>query len=177
MSEKIFVSPDELLRDSFELAGRIHRSGFRPDVVLVLWRGGTPVGIVVHEFLLFKGVETYHTVVKAESYTSDGRHTEPRVDSLEPLRRRLTADTRVLVVDDIFDTGRTLWAVREALRTRTEHIRIATLYLRQGHNETGLTPDFFLRETDRWVVFPHELMGLSPAELGRKRPPLSDLLA
>jgi len=65
MAEKEYIGADELVRDSFELAARIYASGYRPDVILVLWRGGTPVGIVVHEFLLYKGVETYHTAVKA----------------------------------------------------------------------------------------------------------------
>ena len=174
--DKVFIRPDELLRDSFALARRIYDSGYRPDVILVLWRGGTPVGIVVHEYLLFKGVNTDHSVVKAESYDGMEARSEPRVESLEAVLGRLDSESRVLVVDDIFDSGRTLQAVRDALRTRTAHIRIATLYLRIGHNRTDLHPDFCLRESDRWVVFPHELMGLTPEEIARKHPPLADIL-
>jgi hypoxanthine phosphoribosyltransferase len=59
MVEKEFIRADDLVRESFDLAKRIYDSGFIPDVLLVLWRGGTPVGIVIHEFLLYKGIETY----------------------------------------------------------------------------------------------------------------------
>jgi hypoxanthine phosphoribosyltransferase len=176
MSDKEYVSANELVRDSFLLARRVYDSGFRPDVILVLWRGGTPVGIVVHEFLLYLGIETYHTVVKAESYTGIGQRREPRVENLDRVLDRLSEASRVLVVDDIFDSGRTLEHVCGALRERTTHIRIATLYLHRGHNETTRQPDYFQRETDRWIVFPHELGGLTPDEIRRKDPFLADLL-
>ena len=73
MSEKEFISPTDLIRDSFALAKQIYDSGYRPDVLLVLWRGGTPVGVVVHEYLLFKNIRTYHTAVKATSYSGIDR--------------------------------------------------------------------------------------------------------
>jgi len=176
MDEKIYIRPDDLLRDSFLLARLIYRSGFHPQVLLVLWRGGTPVGIAVHEFLLYKGIAADHTVVKAESYTGVEQRIEPRIESLEPLLARLSPDSRVLVIDDIFDTGCTLSAVCAALRTKTPHVRTATLYARQGHSRTALRPDYCLRETDRWVVFPHELAGLTPEEILRKHPPLAEIL-
>jgi hypoxanthine phosphoribosyltransferase len=81
---------------------------------------------------------------------------------------RLTPESRVLVVDDIFDTGCTLKKVRDTLRARTSNIRIATLYYKIGTSRVDFTPDFYMRMTDRWIVFPHELMGLEPSEIKRK---------
>jgi hypothetical protein len=177
MDDKIFVRADDLVRDSFLLARRIYDSGYRPTVILVLWRGGTPVGIVVHEFLLWKGVASYHTVVKVESYAGLDRRGAPRIENLDRVLDRVTADSRVLIVDDIFDSGHTMCAVRAALAARTPRVKTATLYLRTGRGDAGGRPDFHLRETDRWIVFPHELLDLTPEEIRRKDPVIADLLA
>jgi hypoxanthine phosphoribosyltransferase len=177
VSDKVFIRADELVRDSFRLARLIYDSGYRPTVILVLWRGGTPVGIAVHEFLLVKGVQSYHTVVKAESYTGIGTRHPPRIENLDRVAEALSADSRVLVIDDIFDSGHTLAAVRNVLTRRTTHIKVATLYLRTGRSQESARPDFHLRETDRWIVFPHELDGLTPEELRMKDPVIADVLS
>ncbi|MDP6524167.1 MAG: phosphoribosyltransferase family protein [Kiritimatiellia bacterium] len=176
MSDKEFIESNDLVRDSFCLADQIYRSGYRPDVILVLWRGGTPVGIVVHEFLLYKGIETYHAVVKAESYSGIGRRTKVTVDNLGDVLERIDGESRVLVVDDIFDTGWTVQEVRRILSARTGHVKVATLYQREGHNQTDVSPDFCYRQTDRWIVFPHELMDLSPEEIKMKDESIYKLL-
>ena len=173
---KEFIEANDLIRDSFALAREIYDSGYRPDVILVLWRGGTPVGMAIHEFLLYKGIRTYHTAVKAESYTGIGTRVEPRIENLGPVLDRLSPDSRVLVIDDIFDTGCTVRKVREQVLTRTPHVRVATLYYKIGHNRTDVEPDFCFRKTENWVVFPHELMDLSLEEIRQKSPRLHELL-
>ncbi len=175
MSEKVFIRADDLVRDSFDLARRIYDSGFVPDVLLVLWRGGTPVGIVIHEFLLFKGIDTYHTAVKAESYVGIEERVEPRIEHIEHVLERVTAQSRVLVIDDIFDSGATMRKVVDELGAHVAELKIATLYYKPGANTTGITPDFYGRKTDRWIVFPHELVGLSPAEIKAKDHVVADL--
>ena len=174
--EKLFLRADEALRDSFELAKIIHESNYRPEVLLVLWRGGTPVGVAVHEFLLYKGVVTYHTAVKAKSYVGIDQRVEPRVEHLDPVLDDIRPGQRVLVIDDIFDTGRTVRHVKDRLRPKTAEVRIATLYYRPGNNKTDIVPDFYLRETDKWIVFPHELVDLTPDELRMKDPFLAKML-
>jgi uncharacterized protein len=168
MAPKEFVTANDLARDSFALAKKIYDSGFRPDSLLVLWRGGTPVGIFIHEFLLYKGVRTYHSAVKAESYTGIDERVEPCIDNLDGFLDRLTPSNQVLVVDDIFDTGCTLNMVRDILNARTRNVRIATLYYKIGTSRVDLVPDYYMRMTDRWIFFPHELMGLTPAEIQKK---------
>jgi hypoxanthine phosphoribosyltransferase len=177
VTDKLFIDPRQLLRDSFALAGAIYDSGYRPEVLLVLWRGGTPVGIVVHEFLLYKGIRTYHAPVKAESYLAIGQSGEPRVEHLDSILGDLAQDSRVLVVDDIFDTGCTVRKIRDLLAHKTRNVRIATLYYKPSRNRTELVPDFFVRETDRWIVFPHELMDLSPEEIRAKDEYIHSLLS
>jgi hypoxanthine phosphoribosyltransferase len=176
MADKEYIGPTTLLHDSFTLAAHIVASGFRPDVLLVIWRGGTPIGIAVHEFLLYKGIQTYHAVVKAESHIAIEESIEPRVEHLDALLEDIVPNSRVLLVDDIFDTGRTMRKVSGILTRRTPHVKIATLYWKEAQNQTAIVPDFCLRKTDRWIVFPHELMDLTPKELRRKDSYIHDLV-
>lgn len=170
MSDKEYVGPEALLRGAFLLAAKIFQSGFRPDVLLVVWRGGTPIGIVIHEFLLYKGIETYHAALKAESYTGIEQQVEPRIEHLESVMQFVTPESRVLLIDDIFDTGRTLAKVRSMLLERTREVRVATLYYKEAKNLTTIVPDYFLRKTSNWIVFPHELMDLTLDEVRQKDP-------
>ncbi len=167
MIRKKFITPSSLLLDSFRLASKIFLSGFIPDVILVMWRGGTPVGIVVHEFFLYKGIRTYHTVVKAESYTGIEKRIKPVIENLPTVLENIPRNSRVLIVDDIFDTGQTLSAVCKTLRRKTRLIKTAALYYRK-RKDCRTTPDFFIRKADRWIVFPHELEGLNRRELLKK---------
>ena len=176
MSDKVFLRADDVVRDAFALAHRIYRSGFIPDLLLAVWRGGTPVGIVIHEYLLYKGIETDHTVVKSVSYSGIGERGEPRLEGLDPVLERLTPASKVLVIDDIFDSGCTMQAVSTRLKTRTPHVRIATLYHKPACNRTAIQPDYAQRVTDRWIVFPHELDGLTADEIKAKDSTIYDLL-
>ena len=174
--QKEFIQANDLVRDSFRLARQIYDTGYRPDVLLVLWRGGTPVGIVIHEFFLHSGVQTYHTAIKAESYTGIGKRIEPRIEKLDSVFDALTPDSRVLVVDDIFDSGCTVSRVCELLRQKTCHIKVATLFFKDGASRVAMKPDFYLRKTDRWIVFPHELMDLTFDEIRRKDPVVAEIV-
>lgn len=176
MTDKLFVKPAKLVRDSFRLARLIYDSGFRPDVLLALWRGGTPVGAVVHEFLLYHGIQTYHTAVKAESYHGIGLRTTPVFERLDLIARQVRKNANVLIVDDIFDSGTTLSCLKTALAPRTHSIRTATLYCKNAPDRKCPPPDYHLIQTDAWVVFPHELVGLSPAEIKAKDPALLKIL-
>ena len=167
-TQKCFVRANDLVRDAFRLAGKIYDSGYRPDALLVLWRGGTPVGIVIHEFLRYKGIETYHTVIKAESYAGIGRRKPPAIEDAERVLRTIAPESNVLIVDDIFDTGCTVARVREILSEKTQRVKIATLYYKPANNQTDLVPDYFQRTTDRWIVFPHEIVDLTPDEIRAK---------
>ncbi len=176
MTEKIHLSANELALDSFKLARRIYDSDFRPDFLLVLWRGGTPVGIIIHEFLLYKGIDTYHTAIKSTSYTGIEERIEPTVENMDSILEKISPDSRVLVIDDIFDTGSTIRKLNAYISTRTTNVRTATLYYKPSKNITNITPDYYMHKTDAWIVFPHELIGLSREEIVRKTPELSDII-
>ena len=132
--EKDYISADSLLRDSMELAMRIVRSGFRPTFLVAIWRGGAAIGITVQEVLEYHGIHTDHIAIRTSSYTGlDQQSKTVRVHALDYLVSRLTAEDNLLLVDDVFDSGRSIAAVlaeleRRCRRNLPEQIRVATVY-------------------------------------------------
>jgi hypothetical protein len=173
---KLFITADELLRDSLELGLRIVRSGFRPSFLVGVWRGGAPIGIAVQEVLEYHGIPTDHIAIRTSYYTGiDRTQKAVRVHALDYLVSRLCAEDRLLLIDDIFDSGRSLEAALDELARRCRRnlpaeIRIATVYYKPERNRSRLRPDYFIHETDRWLVFPHELNGLTPREILEHKP-------
>lgn len=174
--EKVFISAESLLRDSLELGLQIIRSGFRPTFLVGIWRGGAPIGITVQEVLEFHGLTCDHISIRTSSYTGlDQRAKTVRVHAVDYLVSRLTAEDKLLLIDDVFDSGLSIEAVIEELKRRCrrntpEDIRIATAYFKPSRNRSSLTPDFFVRSTDQWLVFPHEMRGLTREEILKHKP-------
>jgi hypoxanthine phosphoribosyltransferase len=175
MTTKKFISAESLLRDSFELGMQIVRSDFKPSFVVALWRGGATIGITVQEVLEYHGIECDHIAIRTSSYSGIDQQKTVRVHALDYLVSRLTFEDRLLLVDDVFDSGRSLEAVLRELEQRCkrnlpEHIRIATVYYKPTRNVSSIQPDFFVRSTDHWLVFPHELQGLTREEILANKP-------
>ena len=63
-----------------------------------------------------------------------------------------------------------------ACKKNTPEIRVATPYFKPSKNKTKREPDYYLHETDKWLVFPHELEGLSMQEIKENKPELSKLI-
>lgn len=171
MTEKTYLSAQDLLNDSFELGLRIFKSGFKPSFIIGIWRGGTPVGIAVQEILDHLGVETDHIAIRTSSYYGiDKRDKKVRVHGLEYVVRHANFEDELLIVDDVFDTGNSIRAVLETLekkmrRNRPGDIRVATPWYKPNKNLTDIIPDYYIHESDQWLVFPHELDGLTHEEI------------
>ena len=180
--KKIFVSPDNLLRDSLELARRVVASGMRPTFLVAIWRGGAPIGITVQEVLEYHSIHADHIAIRTSSYGGiDARHKTVRVHATDYLVSRLSAEDELLIVDDVFDSGHSLEAVIDDLKRRCrrnlpEKIRIATVYYKPERRRTALAPDFFVHETSHWLVFPHELQGLTREEILAHKPVAANFL-
>ena len=173
---KTWITAAQLLEDSYRLANAIDASGFVPTHIVGIWRGGAPVGIAVQELLEYRGIATDHIAIRTRSYTGiDQAADTVRVYSLGYLVDTLAPDDRVVVVDDVFDTGRSIAAVSHELHARCGHntpreIRIATVYWKPHRNQTALRPDWYIHQTDEWLVFPHEVCGLTEAEIRAHKP-------
>ena len=179
---KHFITAESLLRDSFVLARQIFDSGFRPDFIVGVWRGGAPVGIAVQEFLEFKGLSSDHIAIRTSSYTGiNQQDKQVRVHGLQYVIDNADSEHRLLIVDDVFDSGRSIRAILEELsikcrRNLPETIRIACPWYKPTKNITSLTPDYYVHETDQWLVFPHELNGLTTEEIQQGKPEMADLI-
>jgi len=182
MIEKTFISASELLRDSFLLGRKIIESGFRPDFIVGVWRGGTPVGIAVQELLDYTGISTDHVAIRTSYYRGIADTADSvQVHGLGYLIRKLNREDKLLIVDDVLDSGRSIEAIIDELKSRCrrnlpEDLRVATCWYKPTKSETGRVPDFYIHETDQWLVFPHELQGLSEDEVKQGKPEVADIV-
>jgi len=180
--EKVYISANDLLLDSFRLAEKVFNSGFRPDFIIGVWRGGAPVGIAIQEYLAYVGVEADHIAIRTSSYTGiDQQDRTVRVHGLDYIIDNVEAEDDVLLVDDVFDSGRSVRAIFEKLqakcrRNMPQNMKIATPWYKPSKNVTDMTPDFFVHETDAWLVFPHELVGLTQTEIRENKGDLATTL-
>ena len=176
MADKTFVTAQSLLDDSFRLGLNIVEDGFHPDYIIGIWRGGTPVGIAVQELLKYHGYPSDHIAIRTSSYVGiEQQNEEIRVHGLHYIIENVNAENSILIVDDVFDSGRSIVAVLERIsvlsrRNAPEIIRIATVYYKPKKRKVDIVPDYYIHETDDWLVFPHELEGLTPEEVSASKP-------
>ena len=182
MSEKQYLSAQQLLEDSFELGASIIRDGFRPTMMIAIWRGGVPMGIAIQELLAWYGIETDHIAIRTSSYSGiDGQSQQIRIHGMNYLIKNCRHEDHLLIVDDVFDTGLTINAVIEHLQEKArlntpEEIRIAVPYYKPSPNQTDREPEYFLHETDQWLKYPHSLEGLAVEEVRNNRPELFEII-
>ena len=167
--KKTFIQADELLKDSFKLASQVFDSGYRPDYIVGVWRGGAPIGIAVQEFLDVLGIDSDHIAIRTSSYAGiEKRNKSVQVHGLSYVIKKIESEDSLLIVDDVFDTGlsinQIILDIKKACKKNTPEIRIATPYFKPTKNKTDRKPDYYIHETDNWLVFPHELHGLSIQE-------------
>jgi hypoxanthine phosphoribosyltransferase len=180
------IAADDLLLDSFRLASLINDSGFKPDFLVGLWRGGSAVGIAVQEGLDHFGIPTDHIAIRTSyrglaSYSQMVDKAESiRVHGLQYLLENLSASHSLLIVDDVYSTGSSVNAVVQQLAKKTrrnlpQDIRIASVWYRPS-DRTIREPDFYIHKTEDWLVLPYELAGLTTDELRESRPELAAIV-
>ena len=179
--KKTILTASELLKDSFRLGMDIIESGFRPTIIIAIWRGGTPVGMAVQELLAYTGIDADHIAIRTSSYRSVDERSAVAVHGLQYIIDKVDHDDRLLIVDDVFDTGNTFVAVLDEIRRRAKantpaDIRLAAPWFKPERNETDIEPDFYIHETDDWLVFPHELDAFSAEEMRDSRPEVAEVI-
>jgi hypoxanthine phosphoribosyltransferase len=180
--EKVFISAQELLESSFKLANQIFEDGFRPHFIVGIWRGGAPIGIAVQEYYEYKGVSTDHISVRTSSYTGINQQSrEIRVHGLHYLLENANAGESLLIVDDVFDSGRSVDTLikqikkQSRLNTPTD-IRVACTWYKPSKRAVDIEPDYYVHESEEWLVFPHELNGLTQKEIVGGKSDLANII-
>lgn len=180
--KKTYITAQKLLESSFQLAHTIFEDGFRPHFIIGIWRGGTPIGIAVQEYFEYRGVSTDHISVRTSSYYGiDKQSKDIRVHGLHYLIENANADDGLLIVDDVFDSGRSVDALIKQIRKQSrlntpKDIRIACSWYKPARCAVDFEPDYYVYKNDDWLVFPHELEGLSREEIAEGKSDLKDIL-
>lgn len=175
--EKIYVNAEKLLLDSFKLAKKIYDSGYRPNLIVGVWRGGSPIAMAVDEYFRHKKIKIPTYPLKSEGY--DGKNhlkKEIKVSGLEVLITEIKPEDRILLVDDVLDSGKSLEKIMRTLSFLNKDVKIATVYYKPKRNKTRIKPDFYLYKTNEWLVFPHELENLKLKEIKQKNSELYNIL-
>ena len=130
-----------------ELAQQIVNDGFEPDIIIAVARGGlVPAGALSYSM----GVKL-SDAINVEFYT-DVHETLPDPVLLEPLLdTSAIAGKKLLVVDDVADSGRTLDLVLKLLEKHGAEVRSAVVYAK---SRSVVSPTYVWKHTDEWIVFP-----------------------
>jgi uncharacterized protein len=175
---KHYVEAQELLELSYSLGKMIIKDGFKPTFIIGVWRGGAPVGISIQEMYKYLNIKTDHISIRTSSYTSIGvQQHEIRVHGLEYVIEHANQSDSILLVDDIFDSGRSLEAVISKLKSKMRNnfphdIRIASIFYKPQNRKTDIVPNYFVSTTEQWVIFPHEIEGMNIDEIEMSKGPV-----
>lgn len=147
--EYLFLSWGDVQRLSEELADKVAESGFRPDVLVAVSRGGFDPARILSDQLGVRRLASLQVVY----YTGVNERSE-----VPEVRYPLNADVRglrVLVVDDVADSGNSLRLVREYVEgLGAAEVRVATLH----HKPWSVyRPDYYAEEVEEWIIYPWEV--------------------
>lgn len=177
---KQFISAASLANMSYHLGALVYNGGFRPDFMITLWRGGATIGLHVHELFKYMYVEIDHIAIRTSSY--EGANTVGaaatsgvNVHNLNYVTKQLQKGSKILLVDDVFESGHSIGAVIEKLTKEAGipsdqmDIRVATVFYKPKRNRSYRKPDYYVHESDDWLVFPHEVEGLTLDEIKQSK--------
>ncbi len=178
---KDFLTYDQVRNNAIKMARQIHKEGFIPDVIYVSLRGGAYIGNVLSEY--FKIVANgrrpvLYAAVVARSYQGIKDQEEVRIDGWTYSPEHLRQGDKILLVDDIFDSGKTLNYLAKVIVDRgipRSDLKIAVhdyKYFTGQSDKLVIHPDYYSRkhvinkpEEDIWIHYmSHELVGLTSEE-------------
>ena len=129
------------------LADQVASDGYRPDLILSIARGGL---LIAGSLAYALGVKNLH-VMNVEYYTGQGERLEFPVILPPPLTLVNLQEAKVLIADDVADTGATLEMVRDYVSPQVGEVRSAVLYQK---TISTMKCEYVWRHTDLWIDFP-----------------------
>ena len=182
---KEFLEYETVRNNALKLANKIYKDNFFPDVIYCSLRGGAYMANVISEyFKILAKVKHFHPVlyagVVARSYSDIAQHTKVFIDGWTYPPENLRPGDKILLIDDIFDSGRTINCLVETLMNSRgiprEDIKVVVhdyKYFTYYKEQLPIQPDYYCRkfeitkpEENRWIHYmSHELVGLSKEEL------------
>ena len=153
MTEVVDVREREVLSyDGFgtairELAQQVVNSGYEPDWIVAIARGGLIIGGALAYALGHKNIVT----VNVEFYTGVDARLDVPVELPPVLNLDDIANRKVLIADDVADTGETLKLVIDKCKKACDEVRSAVLYEK---SHSIVHADYVWKKTDQWIDFP-----------------------
>lgn len=150
-SEVKFEVPswNQIYRMLLNLADKIRKNGFKPDIVVGVSRGGWPPARVLSDLLDNPNLAN----ARAEFYLGIAE-TKGDPTLTQPVSMKVEGK-KVLIVDEIADTGKSLKLIKKhIIEEGAIEVKIATIYYKPW---SVIKPDYYEKETSRWVVFPWEI--------------------
>ncbi|GHV70017.1 phosphoribosyltransferase [Spirochaetia bacterium] len=180
--KKEFLPYDVVRNNALKLARRIYQEGFVPDVIYVSLRGGAYLGNVISEYFKIirrEGRPVYYAAVVARSYTGVSKSEKISVEGWTYAPEHLRIGDKVLLVDDIFDSGITINHLAEIILEKgipRQDLKVAVHDYKYFHDKPvqfPVQPDYWCRkhelsihDEEVWIHYmSHELVGLSTEEL------------
>jgi len=180
--QKEFLSYEKVRNNALKMAYKIHQDGFIPDVIYVSLRGGAYLANVISEYFKIVRKDAHpvlYAAVVARSYSDVRMRSSVMVDGWTYSPEHLRHGDKILMIDDIFDTGKTVNHLVEILIEKgipRKDIKVAVhdyKYFSYHEEQLPIQPDYWCRKheinspaDDRWIHYmSHELIGLSEAEL------------
>jgi len=153
MKEKLFsilklrfetVDAQKAIELSLRLAQLVKESGYKPDTIVCINRGGMIVSRLLSDFLDIKDIRT----IRVEHYSIVEKQERARI--VEPLSNKLNGE-KILLVDDVTDTGESLKVARDyLLNNGASEVRIATLHYKPW---SSIKPEYFVEQTNKWIIY------------------------
>lgn len=142
--EFLNVSPEEALIHAERIARKIVESGYKPDVIIAILRGGVILARLLSDLLSIRDMK----IMRVIHY--DALESKKIAEIVEPINCRLDG-MKVLLVDDVADTGESLIVARDHILERgAAEVRIATMHYKPW---SKIKPDYYSEETEAWVVY------------------------
>ena len=180
--KKEFLPYEVVRNNALKLANRIYNDGFIPDVIYVSLRGGVYLGNIISEY--FKIVQrrarpVYYAAMVARSYTGVRESEEVKVEGWTYSPDALRTGDKILLVDDIFDSGKTINHLAKIIMDKgitRKDLKVAVHDYKYFHDKPEQFPvqpdywcrkhEFTVKDEDLWIHYSsHELIGLTLEEL------------
>ena len=171
MKNREYITPDKLFNNSIELGLKIYKSGYKPKYIMGIWRGGAQTSIIIQELLEYlpNSINIKHILLGTSSYNNiEKQNCNIQLYGQLDIIKKLKKEDVILIIDDVHDTGLSIQKVKKYIKMNCQSmpiIKVATLYFKSKNNKTKSIPDFYIYNTDDWLIFPHELIGLQLNEI------------
>jgi hypothetical protein len=138
------------IRDmTYKLGDKIIEDNFKPDYLIGISRGGLCIVRLLSDYLDIKLL-----IIGASHYEDIGL-TKKKVGILQNINKKNIENKKLLVVDDVADTGKSIYKVLKIIdKKEPDEVRTATLHYKPW---SKVKPDYYIEETEKWIVYPWEI--------------------